>query len=60
MENSEEIHDSFFERINVLEDHFELDGSDAYGSLLGDAYGGKHQQKPPAPADIEIALKCTL
>jgi DnaJ homolog subfamily B member 13 len=38
----------------------EEDGRDHYGSLLGDAFGGKNQPLLPAPADIEVTLECTL
>ena len=58
--NSEEIFDTFFGTYDPLHDEFELDGSDVYGSFLGDGFGGLNQPKPSAPKDIEIDVKCTI
>jgi len=43
-----------------MDDIYEPDGTDVYGSLLGDAYGGKSKVKFNPPSDVEINLKCTL
>lgn len=60
LRNADQIYDKFMENTNPFENLFELNGSDVYGSLLGDAYGGQNQPKPAAPKDIEITLKCSL
>jgi hypothetical protein len=36
--NSEEIHDKFFDTKTPMQETFELDGQDIYGSLLGDGF----------------------
>jgi DnaJ-class molecular chaperone len=41
-------------------DKHEHDGSDQYGSMFGDAFGGQNYPKPVAPKDIELTLNCTL
>lgn len=58
--NSEEIHDKFFDTKTPMQETFELDGQDIYGSLLGDGYKAKNQLKPEAPKDIELTLNCSL
>lgn len=59
--NSEEIYDAFFEDPMALEkDRFEQDGSDVFGSLLGDAHGAKRKPKPSKPKDVEVTVKCSL
>ena len=44
--NSEEIHDKFFDTKTPMQETFELDGQDIYGSLLGDGFQAKNQLKP--------------
>ena len=39
---------------------FDLDGNDAYGSLLGDGHGSKNQPAKSAPQNVEETLTCTL
>ena len=58
--NSEEIHDTFFDSKTPMQETFELDGVDIYGSLLGDGYKAKNQQRPAAPQDICLELACSL
>lgn len=58
--NSEEIHDTYFDQKTPMQDTFELDGSDLYGSLLGDGYKAKNEQKPCPPEDIVCTLNCSL
>lgn len=58
--NSFEIYDRVFGTTNPFAEKPEDDGRDQYGSLLGDAFGGKNQQVLPAPADIVVVLECTL
>lgn len=58
--NSFEIFDKFFGSSNPFAEKLEDDGHDQYGSLLGDAFGGKNQPILPAPEDITITLDCTL
>ena len=41
--NSEEIFDNFVNSPSVAADVFNLDGKDAYGSLLGDGHGAKNR-----------------
>lgn len=43
-----------------MQETFELDGQDIYGSLLGDGFQAKNQLKPAAPKDIELTLSCSL
>lgn len=43
-----------------MQETFELDGQDIYGSLLGDGYKAKNQLKPDSPKDIEMTLSCSL
>ncbi len=40
--NSDEIFEKFFSNPKILDEQFEYDGSDVYGSILGDAYGAKN------------------
>jgi DnaJ-class molecular chaperone len=58
--NSFEIFDRVFGTTNPFAEKPEDDGRDQYGSLLGDAYGGKSQPMLPSPADIHVTLECTL
>lgn len=58
--NSFEIFDRVFGTTNPFAEKLEDDGRDQYGSLLGDAYGGKSQPILPAPEDIHVTLDCTL
>ena len=58
--NSFEIFDRVFGTTNPFAEKLEDDGRDQYGSLLGDAYGGKSQPLLPAPEDITVTLECTL
>lgn len=58
--NSFEIFDRVFGTTNPFAEKLEDDGKDQYGSLLGDAFGGKNQPILPAPKEIEISLECTL
>lgn len=37
-----------------------MDGTDVYGSLLGDAFGAKNMAKPSKAKDITVTLKCSL
>ena len=58
--NSEEIYEQYFGKTTPMDDIFEPDGSDIYGSLLGDGFGGKSRVKYNPPTDINLNLKCTL
>lgn len=58
--NADEIFESFFGSLNPWTDKDEFDGSNQYGSMFGDAFGGQNQPKTPAPKDIEVVLECTL
>ena len=58
--NSFEIFDKVFGTHNPFAEKLEDDGRDQYGSLLGDAYGGKNQPLLPKPEDITVTLGCTL
>ena len=60
MGESFEIFEQFFKSTDPLGTEFEVDGSDMYGSLLGDAHGAKHKLRPEPPKDVEINLKCSL
>ena len=60
MGNSEEIFEGFFGSTDPLATDFEIDGSDVYGSLLGDAHGAKFKLRPEPPVDVELDLKCSL
>jgi DnaJ-class molecular chaperone len=60
MGNAKEIFDDFFSNTDPLATDFEIDGSDVYGSLLGDAHGAKHKLRPETPKDVCIDLKCSL
>lgn len=60
MGNSEEIFESFFGGKDPLSNEFEVDGSDMYGSLLGDAHGAKNKLRPAPPKDVELEAKCSL
>ena len=41
-------------------ERFEYDGSDMFGSLLGDAHAAKRKPKPAAPKNVEVNIKCSL
>ena len=58
--DSEQIYDIFFNSTSVETDVFELNGDDVYGSLNGDAYGAKNQNKPPQPEDITVTVSASL
>lgn len=58
--NSDEIYENFFGSYSPLHHDFELDGSDVFGSLLSDAFGGKKQPQHKKPADIEEQVTVTL
>ena len=59
--NSDEIFDAYFEDENALNrERFEDDGSDMFGSLLGDAHGAKRKPKPAAPKNVEVSISCSL
>jgi DnaJ-class molecular chaperone len=58
--NSDQIFEAFFNNFSPLEDNFDLDGKDVFGSLLNDGFGGKRQPSHPAPSDIELTLNCSL
>ena len=58
--NSEEIFEAYFGDSKVIDGTFDLDGSDVYASLLGDALGAKNQAIPNAPSNIKMTLKCSL
>ena len=58
--NSDEIFENFFRYSNPLSKEFEVDGTDIYGSLLGDGLKGKNEAPAPSPAAIKINLNCTL
>lgn len=58
--NAEEIFESYFGDSSNIDGKFDLNGSDVYASLLGDAYGAKNQTPAKKPADIIVTLKCTL
>lgn len=58
--NSYEIFEKFFGTTNPFADTLENDGRDQFGSIFGDAFGGKGQGVPSAPQDIVITLECTL
>ena len=60
MGNGYETFDKFFGAIDPLATDFEIDGSDIYGSLLGDAHGAKNKLRPPAPSDVQLEAKCSL
>lgn len=60
MGNSDEIFETFFGNKDPLATDFEVDGSDMYGSLLGDAHGAKHKMRPCPPKDVEVNLQCSL
>ena len=47
--NSYEIYEKFFGTTNPFADTLENDGRDQYGSIFGDAFGGKSQRIPDAP-----------
>lgn len=55
-----EIFEKFFQNTDALGTDFEIDGTDMYGSLLGDAHGAKHKLRPDPPKDVEIDIKCSL
>ena len=58
--NSEEIFEGYFGDSSNIDGKFDLNGTDVYASLLGDAYGAKNQAPSKKPADITVTLKCTL
>ena len=58
--NSEQIFENFVNSPGVETDIFNLDGGDAYGSLLGDGHGAKNQPAKPKPENIECTMVCTL
>ena len=58
--NSYEIFDKVFGSMNPFSETLEDDGRDQYGSMFGDAFGGKNEQFLTAPAEITITLDCTL
>jgi DnaJ family protein B protein 13 len=58
--NSDEIFEKHFVESDPLSRDFEVEGTDVYGSLLGDGHKAKNEAAPCAPADIEIELGCTL
>jgi DnaJ-class molecular chaperone len=59
--NSEEIYDSYFDDANALNrERFEEDGSDMFGSLLGDAHGAKRKAKPATPKNVEVNIQCSM
>lgn len=60
MGNSDEIFENFFGNSDPLATDFEVDGSDMYGSLLGDAHGAKNKLRPSPPKDVEVSVKCSL
>ena len=60
MGNGYDVFDNFFNNTNPLGNDFEIDGSDVYGSLLGDAHGAKNKLRPLPPKDVELEAKCSL
>lgn len=60
MGNQEEIFETFFGGKDPLSSDFEIDGSDMYGSLLGDAYGAKNRLRPNPPEDVQLEAKVSL
>lgn len=52
MGNAKDIFEGFFGSTDPLGTDFEIDGSDVYGSLLGDAHGAKHKLRPLPPKDV--------
>ena len=44
--NSYEIFEQFFGSSNPWTDKLEFDGTDQYGTLFGNAFGGQQQPKP--------------
>ena len=58
--NAEQIFQKFVDSPAIPTDVFELDGSDAHGSFLGDGQGGKNQPAKPKPKNIECELSCSL
>lgn len=49
LDNADEIYDNFFNSHDPLTRNFEVDGSDLFGSILGDSCKGKNAPAPPAP-----------
>ena len=58
--NAEQIFQKFVDSPGVESDIFNLDGSDAHGSLLGDGVGAKNQPSKSKPQNIECVLSCSL
>lgn len=58
--NSEEIFEAYFGDSKVIDGSFDLNGSDVFASLLGDAHGAKNQASPNSPSDINMTLNCSL
>jgi DnaJ-class molecular chaperone len=46
--------------MNPFSETLEDDGRDQFGSMFGDAFGGKNEQFLTAPTEITITLDCTL
>jgi DnaJ-class molecular chaperone len=60
LDNADDIYTAFFNAHDPLSQNFEVDGSDVFGSILGDGAKGKNAPAPPAPQHITIDLPCTL
>jgi DnaJ family protein B protein 13 len=58
--NSTEIFQKFFSTTHLDDEVFELDGSDAFGSILGSGYRGKSMPAAPVPKNVEVTLFCNL
>jgi DnaJ homolog subfamily B member 13 len=59
--NSEEIYDAFFDDPEALnKDKFHHNGTDVFGSLLGDAYKAKKMAKSNKPKDVTVTMSCSL
>lgn len=58
--NSDQIYKDFFGSTSPFLESYEMDGTDVYGSLLGDAFGAKNMAKPSKAKDVTVTLKCSL
>lgn len=55
-----DLFERFFGKPDPWDDHLDLDGSDQYGSMFGNAFGGQNQKLPSQPEDIVLVMECTL
>lgn len=58
--NSDEISSAFFGTTHFNANSFEYNGSDLFGSLLGDGHKALNQPQKLYPKDVEVTVQCSL